>query len=227
MPENMSLYPDNWQELRAQGHRMLDDMIDQLASVRERPVWQPIPDQVRERFHEPLPHAAEKLSDIYAEFTRSIAPYSTGNLHPGFMGWAHGAGNAAGMLAEMLAAGLNANLGGRDHMPIVVERQILEWTRELFGFPETASGLFVTGTSMANFIALLVARTQAVGEGARRKGLAGEAPTSRLHLTGCPWMHCKSDGHGGLRHGCAAPDRNGQAASHGCRSVARRDSARS
>ena len=183
MPENMSLDPDDWQELRAQGHRMLDDMIDQLASVRERPVWQPIPDQVRERFHEPLPRDAGKLDGIYAEFTRSIAPYSTGNLHPGFMGWAHGAGNAAGMLAEMLAAGLNANLGGRDHMPIVVERQILEWTRELFSFPETASGLFVTGTSMANFIALLVARTQAVGEGARQKGLAGDGAKLRAYTS--------------------------------------------
>ena len=55
---------------------------------------------------------------------RYILPYATGNTHPGFMGWVHGGGNVPGMLAEMLAAGLNANLGGRDHMPIEVERQI-------------------------------------------------------------------------------------------------------
>ena len=68
------------------------------------------------------------------------------------------------MLAEMLAAGLNANLGGRDHAPIEVERQIAEWTRQIFGFPESASGLFVTGTSMANLIGVLVARTAALGQ---------------------------------------------------------------
>jgi glutamate/tyrosine decarboxylase-like PLP-dependent enzyme len=179
----MSLDPDNWDELRAQGHRMLDDMIDQLSSLRERPVWQPIPDDVRGRFHEALPHDAKELSEVYAEYTRSIAPYSTGNRHPGFMGWVHGAGNAAGMLAEMLAAGLNANLGGRDHMPIVVEQQILEWTRDLFGFPTTASGLFVTGTSMANFIALLVARTQALGEETRRTGLAADGAKLRAYTS--------------------------------------------
>ncbi len=50
-----------------------------------------------------------------------------------------GGGTAVGMLAEMLAAGLNANLGGRDHMPIEVERQIVEWTRQMFGFPDGAS----------------------------------------------------------------------------------------
>jgi aromatic-L-amino-acid/L-tryptophan decarboxylase len=172
VPNPMNLDPKNWDALRTEGHRMLDDMIDHLAQVRERPVWQPIPDAVRSRFRSQVPQLAEPLHDVYAEFTRSIAPYSTGNIHPGFMGWVHGGGNAVGMLAELLAAGLNANLGGRDHMPIVVERQILEWMRQLFAFPESASGLFVTGTSMANFIALMAARTRALGEDARRRGIS-------------------------------------------------------
>ena len=109
---------------------------------------------------------------------RDVLPYTVGNVHPGFMGWVHGGGTAVGMLAEMLAGGLNANLGGRDQMPVEVERQILRWVRDLFGFPETASGLFVTGTSMANLIGLLVARTAALGTGVRQSGLAaaGKSP---------------------------------------------------
>ena len=62
------------------------------------------------------------------------------------MGWVHGGGTPVGMLAEMLAASLNANLGGRDHIPIEVERQIVRWMRAIFGFPESATGLFVTGS---------------------------------------------------------------------------------
>ena len=34
-----TLDPQNWDEIRAQGHRMLDDMIDYAANIRERPVW--------------------------------------------------------------------------------------------------------------------------------------------------------------------------------------------
>jgi glutamate/tyrosine decarboxylase-like PLP-dependent enzyme/Tfp pilus assembly protein PilF len=75
------------------------------------------------------------------------------------------------MLAEMLAAGLNANLGGRDQIPLQVENQITEWMRTLFGFPETASGLFVTGTSMANFIAVVVARDARLGVDVRQRGV--------------------------------------------------------
>src|SRR3989338_7666811 len=52
-----------------------------------------------------------------------------------------------------------------------MERQVLRWVRELFGFPEAASGLFVTGTSMANLIGVLIARTAALGIGVRRNGI--------------------------------------------------------
>ena len=169
-----TLDPKNWDELRAQAHRMLDDMIDYIASVRDRPVWQPIPDAARARFREQLPREASDLGEVYRTFADFVAPYATGNVHPGFMGWVHGGGSAVGMLAEMLAAGLNANLGGRDHVPIEVERQVVQWMREMFAFPKTASGIFVTGTSMANLMAVLVARTAALGKLARQQGIGND-----------------------------------------------------
>jgi glutamate/tyrosine decarboxylase-like PLP-dependent enzyme len=166
-----TLDPENWDDIRAQGHRMLDDMFDYIANIRERPVWSPIPSDVRARFRAELPREPENLADVYREFTDYVMPYATGNVHPGFMGWVHGGGSAVGMLAEMLAAGLNANVGGRDHMPIEVERQVVAWTRSMFGFPAEASGIFVTGTSMANLMAVLVARTSALGASARQHGI--------------------------------------------------------
>ncbi len=139
---------------------MLDDMFDFTETVRAR-------------FVTPSPHASAPLAAVYDEFRHFILPYATGNVHPGFMGWVHGGGTPVGMLAEMLAAGLNANCGGRDHVPIEVERQIADWVRQWFGFPSGASGIFVTGTSMANLMAMLVARTAALGKAVRRDGIAG------------------------------------------------------
>jgi aromatic-L-amino-acid decarboxylase len=167
-----SLDPADWDELREQGHRMLDDLIDHMAGLRQQPVWQQAPDAVRESFKSPLPRKPTPLADLHDDFMRDILPYGIGNAHPGFMGWVQGGGTAVGMLAEMLAAGLNANVGGRDQIPVEVERQMLRWVRELFGFPDTASGLFVTGSSIANLIAVLVARTAALGTGVRESGLA-------------------------------------------------------
>ena len=169
-----SLDPQDWSEFRALAHRMLDETIDGIANVRARPVWRPIPDDVRAAFRADVPREASDLADVYREFAEHVAPYATGNVHPGFMGWVHGGGTAVGMLADMLAAGLNANLGGRDHMPIEVERQIVEWMRRLFAFPDSASGVFVTGTSMANLMAVLVARTAALGTLARQHGIGND-----------------------------------------------------
>jgi aromatic-L-amino-acid/L-tryptophan decarboxylase len=161
--QNATLDPENWTELRTQAHRMLDDMLDYTQDIRLRPVWQPIPDEVRARRNSPVPRSPAELSDVHGEFMRYVLPYAVGNVHPGFMGWVHGGGTAVGMLAEMLAAGLNANLGGRDHIPIEVEREVVRWASEIVGFPRGASGLFVTGTSMANLIAVVVAREAALG----------------------------------------------------------------
>ncbi|MCA1477471.1 aspartate aminotransferase family protein [Bradyrhizobium sp. NBAIM08] len=171
---NTPLDPQDWSEFRALAHRMLDETIDGIANVRARPVWRPIPDDVRAAFRTDVPREASDLAEVYREFSEHVAPYATGNVHPGFMGWVHGGGTAVGMLAEMLAAGLNANLGGRDHMPIEVERQIVDWMRRLFLFPESASGIFVTGTSMANLMAVLVARTTALGTLARQHGIGND-----------------------------------------------------
>ncbi len=154
---------------------MLDDMVDYLENIRQRPVWQPIPEEVRARFRDDLPFGPADLSAVHEEFLRYILPYTTGNAHPGFMGWVHGGGTPAGMVAEMLAAGLNANLGGRDHVPIEVERQIVRWMRRIFGFPESATGLFLTGASMANLVGVVIARDVALGFEVRCTGVAANA----------------------------------------------------
>ncbi len=172
MTSRDSLDPSDWNSVREQGHRMLDDILDYVENIRERPVWQPMTPAARSRLQAPLPCNPSELGAIHAEFMRDVLPYASGNVHPGFMGWAQGGGNVAGLLAEMLAAGLNANLGGRDHAPIAVEEQVAGWMRKLFGFPETSAGLFVTGTSMANLMGVLAARTLALGRDVRRSGIA-------------------------------------------------------
>jgi aromatic-L-amino-acid decarboxylase len=168
------LDPTDWAQARVQGHKMLDSMMDFIENVRDRPVWEPMPRAVRAHFREALPESGEGLDAVFDEFSTFIQPYSTGNVHPRFMGWVHGGGTVAGMLAEMLAAGLNANLGGRDHAPIAVEQQIVQWLRDRFGLPDTASGLFVTGSSMANQIAVWVARNKALGPEVRENGITTE-----------------------------------------------------
>src|SRR5450759_743481 len=74
-----NLDPADWPGARAQGHRMLDDILDYIENIRERPVWQPIPDSVRERFHAGVPTGPTDLAAVHDEFMRDILPFATGN----------------------------------------------------------------------------------------------------------------------------------------------------
>ncbi len=170
-----TLDPEDWAELRALGHRMLDDMFTYLETVRERPAWQPIPDDVQQAFHAPLPREGQPPEAVYEEFKQQILPYPLGNIHPRFWGWVIGTGTPVGVLAEMLAATMNPNLGGADHVANHVELQVIEWFKQMLGFPSGASGLLVSGGSMANLVGLAVARSAQAGLNVREEGVAGIA----------------------------------------------------
>ncbi len=168
-----TLDPDDWEAMRALGHRMVDDMMTYLAGVRERPVWQPVPEEVRQRFDRPLPVEPEAPDRVYEEFLRDVLPYPMGNIHPRFWGWVIGTGTPFAMLSEMLAAGMNPNVGGGDHIAGYVERQVVDWCGRMLGFPESSSGLLVSGGSMANLVGLTVARHAGAGFDVRTEGVRG------------------------------------------------------
>jgi glutamate/tyrosine decarboxylase-like PLP-dependent enzyme len=171
IPAEESLDPEDWEAVRQLGHRMLDDMFDYLEKVRQRPVWQPVPAEVKDFLKQPLPQEPQAHEKVYQDFVQNVLPYPMGNIHPRFWSWVMGNGTAFGMLAEMLAAGMNPNMGGGEHVGIYVERQVLDWTKALLGFPPTASGLLVSGGSMANLIAVAIARNVGAGVDVRAAGL--------------------------------------------------------
>jgi aromatic-L-amino-acid decarboxylase len=174
-----TLDPDDWDALRALGHRMVDDMLTYLKTVRDRPVWQPIPEGVKTRLREPLPLEPEGAEAAYEDFLTDILPHPLGNIHPRFWGWVVGTGTPLGMLAEMLAAGMNPNMGGAHHVPNYVEAQVIEWCKAMLGYPPEASGLLVSGGSMANLVGLTVARNARAEVDLRREGL-GAAPREMM-----------------------------------------------
>jgi glutamate/tyrosine decarboxylase-like PLP-dependent enzyme len=171
-PKERSLDPADWAEARSLAHQALDEALDFIQFIRERPVWQPVPEAIQKEIFEPLPAGAQDLEETYRQFQKLILPYATGNVHPRFFGWVHGSGTVAGMLSEMLAATMNSNCGGRDHGAVYVERCIIDWCRQMFDYPATASGVLVSGTSMGTLIALTVARGAKAGWDVRQEGVA-------------------------------------------------------
>ncbi len=180
-----SLDPQNWDEFRSLGHRMLDDMVDAMSTIADGPVWTPPTAEAREALSRATPLQGEPLQTVYDDFVRHVLPYPTGNAHPRFFGWVMGNGTPDGMLAEMLAAAMNPHVGGYNQSAALVERQALSWLREIMGYPQDASGLMVSGGTMANLIGVMVARNQADSR-IRESGLCA-AP--RLTIYGSDQTH--------------------------------------
>ncbi len=170
-----SLDPENWDALRSLGHQMLDDMFAQLEDLREQPVWQPVSQEVKGFFHQPLPREPHGAEEAYRAFIQRMRSGGALNAHPRFWGWVMGTGTPLGMLAEMLASGLNPNMGGGDHVAVYVENQVIDWCKEMMAFPGKSSGLLVSGGSMANLVGLTVARNARAEFDLRANGL-GAAP---------------------------------------------------
>ncbi len=175
-----SLDPRDWEAFRSLAHSALDDAIDYLRDVHHRPVWQSVPETVRQHLNEPLPVAPQGIENTYRDFRELILPYPTGNIHPRFWGWVHGTGLATGIISEMMKAAMNSNCGGRDHGALYVERQVIDWCRQIVGYPDSARGLVVSGTSMGSIIGLAVARNARAGYDVRAEGIGGAQTKSLI-----------------------------------------------
>lgn len=173
-PSNVeqTLDPQDWSSLRTLAHQMVDEMMSYLEDIREGPSWQPLPEDVKASFAEPLPLEPQGAEAAYRDFKKNVLPFPMGNIHPRFWAWVTGSGTPGGMLADMLASGMNSSVHGGDHAAIYVEQQVLAWLKQALGYPAEASGLLVTGGSMANFVGLAVARNAKAGWDVKSKGLA-------------------------------------------------------
>jgi glutamate/tyrosine decarboxylase-like PLP-dependent enzyme len=165
-----SIDPVDWKKQREKAHEMLNDMFDYVEQSAQRKLWQPIPATSKHVFTGKLPDAASDIGKVYEEFREHILPYGLGNLHPRFWGWVCGGGNTTGMMADMLAAAMNSTVSFGEHAALYVEQQVLNWTKELYDFPQESSGILTTGASLANILALTVARNR-FNKSIRREGI--------------------------------------------------------
>ncbi|MEM7586267.1 MAG: pyridoxal-dependent decarboxylase [Acidobacteriota bacterium] len=186
--DEIDLDPQDWDEFASLAHRAVDDMVEFLRTVRERPPWKPLPERARADLIQPLPRSSSDLASVYETFRESVLPYPTGNIHPRFWGWVMGTGTADGVLSEMLAATMNSHVGGWDQSAYVMERQVLRWLAEMLGYPTSASGLLVSGCTAANLTAVAVARRAMAELDVREEGLAGPG-RPRLRVYGSAETH--------------------------------------
>jgi glutamate/tyrosine decarboxylase-like PLP-dependent enzyme len=147
---------------RAMGHKLVDDVAELLATLRDRQVA-PGAEPADLRALLPrggIPESGADPQVLLRETTRLLLEHSTFNGHPRFFGYITAGPAPIGILADMLASAVNPNVGAWSLSPIAseIERQSLRWIAELIGYPTSSGGIFVSGGNVANIICLLAAR---------------------------------------------------------------------
>ena len=184
-PIEETLDPEDWESMRALGHRMLDDMLTYLQNVRSEPSGSPTPEAI-EDICVPLTQDGESEESVYEVFQHSILPYAAPVTRPRFWGLVVGTGSPYGMLTEMLRAGMNGCQEG-SFAEAYVHKQVINWIKEMIGFPEEAGGVLVSGGSEANFTGLAVARNARAEIDMKAKGVQG----LRRRMT----LYCSDEAH--------------------------------
>ncbi len=127
-------------------------------------------DEERAAFHVGLPRTGIGLEATVELVANDVLPRSLAHSHPRAFPFIDGSGLEAGVAAAVLAAALDANLGGGAGAASELEDAAWRWLAELVGFP-AALGHFTSGGTHANLTGLACARARAL-PAAREHGVA-------------------------------------------------------
>jgi aromatic-L-amino-acid/L-tryptophan decarboxylase len=178
------LDPANWDDFSTFVAKFVEDEYKQLGESLHSSVWQPL-DSESQKFlqNDALPEQGLDLAQVIDSYRQHIRPYRAGNTHPRFFGWVQGSGTVPALMAEFAAAAMNSNCGGREHAAIYVERLVMQWCRQIFGFEEQSAGVLTSGTSASTHLAMLMAVYRKVGLEYKQKGLFGLSKALRCYTS--------------------------------------------
>src|SRR6516164_6617715 len=158
----LGLDPEQMREL---GYRTVDMLVERLTGPPGPVVRSATPQELRERLAVDPPEGPTAYEEILADLERDVLPYVARISHPGYLAFIPGEGTWPGALGDLIASALNVDtcwwLGASG--PTMLELVVLDWFRRWVGYPEGASGVLVSGGSVANLTALACAREARIG----------------------------------------------------------------
>jgi aromatic-L-amino-acid/L-tryptophan decarboxylase len=183
MPHTGDMNPEAF---RREAHRVVDWLADYFANPERYPVLSRAqPGDVRNALPGHAPESGEPFERIFTDFEQIIVPGLTHWHHPGFFAYFGTSASGPGVLAEMLAAGLNvqAMLWRTSPAATELEEVALGWLRDLIGLPPSFEGVIYDTASISTLHALAAAREAAIPD-VRERGLAGaRTPPLRIYCS--------------------------------------------
>ncbi len=149
------------EEMRRSGYLVVDAIVDRWTRLGEGPAWQSATRRATEALLDgPPPEKGRDLEELLEVILRDILPLASRIDHPRFFAFIPSSPTWASVLASFLVTGHNVFQGTwlASSGPSQIELTVTNWIREWMGYPEGAGGLFTSGGSVANLVAVAAAR---------------------------------------------------------------------
>lgn len=160
---------------RKNGHLLIEQIANFLESLPKKQVTTgEQPKEIRSFLgNDPLPMEGTSLEGVFRNATQLLFKHSLFNGHPRFWGYITSSPAPAGILSDLLASSINANVGAYILSPMAteIEKQTIRWIAQLIGYPQNCGGIFVSGGNMANITGLVTARKAKANWDIRQNGL--------------------------------------------------------
>ena len=187
-------------EFKAIGYELVDKIAAFYDDIRDIPLTTAMrPSEIKGLLPtDGLPKQGQNEAGLVSETFDLMRQHSLFLGHPRFWGFICGSGAPIGTFADFMASAINPNVGGYVLSPVAteIESQVISWLCELVGYPKSAGGLIVSGGNMANFHALLAARTKKAQWDIRQTGLNGKGHKAMTIYTSDQthtWIHKAAD----------------------------------
>ncbi|WP_242094276.1 pyridoxal phosphate-dependent decarboxylase family protein [Aestuariivivens sediminicola] len=166
----------NKDEFRKIGYQLIDDISEFISTINENPVtFNKSPSELQSLLgNTSLPEYGRPAAELITRATDLLLHNSLFNGHPKFLGYITSSASPIGALADLLAASVNPNVGAHILSPMAteIEKQTVQWLAEFIGVSPNYGGILVSGGNMANFTALLAARTAKAPKSIKENGLS-------------------------------------------------------
>ncbi len=167
-------------ELRRQGHRVVDWIADYMERVERLPVHAVVkPGEIRAKLPPEPPQRGEPFESMMQDLDAVVLPGVTHWQSPNFFGFFPANASGPSILGELLSAGLGVQgmLWTTSPACTELETHVLDWVVDMLGLPgqfksTTAGGGVIQDTaSSATLCALLAARERTTGFDANDQGV--------------------------------------------------------
>lgn len=153
-------------EMRAVGQRALDIVIKHFENNRDEHVARTLTRDDTERLlRTGLPEEGTPVNELLELLARDVFPNSLKTDHPRFYAFVPSPSNYVSVIGDFLTSAHNLFAGHwmASSAASQLEINVIDWMKELVGYPAEGGGIMVSGGSMANLSAIAAAREARLG----------------------------------------------------------------